>query len=114
MIGGCVGYTLLDKLASGKADLVEGFCIALAIAGLFVTLVALRRIEMVQFKSTAGFPLIFIAKAGKRKAEFEGFVSELQTRIRAAAEDRANQRPEGTPGKGSPSNPSQPPGVPHP
>ena len=25
-----------------------------------------------------------------------------------------NQRPEGTPGKSSPSNPSQPPGVPHP
>ena len=91
MIGGCVGYTLLDKLAAGKAESIEGFCISLAFAGLFVLLVAMRRIEVVQFKSTAGVPLIMIVKAGKRKAEFDGFVGELQSQIKTIAEKRANQ-----------------------
>lgn len=34
--------------------------------------------------------------------------------IRIKEKEEANKRPEGTPGESSPSNPSQPPGAPHP
>ena len=62
------------SVAAG-ADAVFFFVLALATG---------RMIELARFRSDAGVPLLDIGRAGKRRAEFDGFVSAVAERVAAA------------------------------
>ncbi len=78
-----IGYQILSE-PPVKTTWV-GFMIGLIFVGIFFMLVGAQKIELVRFYSTNGSVLLDVVKKGSHKAEFEGFVKEIQKRIRAAA-----------------------------
>jgi hypothetical protein len=78
-----IGYQVVTE-PPVKTYLI-GLMVGLIFVGIFLMLAGAQKIELVRFYSSNGTILMDVVKKGPRKAEFEGFVKEIQTRIRAAA-----------------------------
>jgi hypothetical protein len=76
-------WVLAVGLNRGLSDPLSVAAGAFALTSFLFALVAGQRIELVRFRSHAGVPLLDVARAGKRKSEFDGFVSTLAERVAA-------------------------------
>jgi len=92
--GGTAMLTLVGIFQSQDKGFLTGLSYAIIFVGLVMAGIAFRKIELVRFRSKAGFPLLDIIKAGPLKNEFDGFISELSARIQKTTEP--NQAPEPT------------------
>lgn len=84
--GGTAMITAVGIFQSQDKAFLTGLASAISFVGLFIVGIAFRKIELVRFRSKAGFPLLDIIKAGPLKGEFDSFVSELSARIQKATE----------------------------
>ena len=85
-IGTCLLFFIAASVLSElfKVDALSrpiSMLYSLSLCGALMALVTFRKIEYVRVRSKYGIPIIAIAKAGKRKDEFEHFIGCLRNNI---------------------------------
>lgn len=93
LCGGVVYWTVIEMTDADPFELFPGLFLGLAVAGGFVLLVGLRKQHFVRFKPRPpATEVLDIIRAGRRKSEFDGFVSRVQESIQVCQPNRGAEQ----------------------
>ncbi len=83
-----VALTLIVGFKMPPFEFISGLAMAFVAISIVVAFITRKRVEYAQFNSTAGHPLLNVARAGPDRLRFDEYVAEIQSRIEAVHNDK--------------------------
>lgn len=84
IVSSLIYWALIELTRLDPFGRFAGFFLTMALVGVFVAAVGLRRERLVRFRSMGGVPALEVFREGPKKMDFDVFVAHLEAAIRQA------------------------------